>query len=183
VVSHATLRATNSSNLGASAISFVPLAKGIAISSSVYDIRCSYMRGRAVVTNTAPTSAYRNAGRPEVIFVLERMIDIACRRHGFDRFEIRRRKLVPPEAMPRRAVVIVLRRQFIGARGAFLEGLGSVPLQHQVGGSPDVDLGYHAGKLYGCDLQIFNTKDCIAFNHSCLGMAGWWRCVKVAALR
>jgi multimeric flavodoxin WrbA len=57
------LRATNTSNLGASAISFVPLAKGIAISSSVYDIPCSYMRGRAVVTNTAPTLAYRSAGR------------------------------------------------------------------------------------------------------------------------
>jgi CO/xanthine dehydrogenase Mo-binding subunit len=28
------------------------------------------MRGRAVVTNTAPTSAYRSAGRPEVVFVL-----------------------------------------------------------------------------------------------------------------
>ena len=94
------LRATNTSNLGASAISFVPLAKGIAISSSVYDIPCSYMRGRAVVTNTAPTSAYRSAGRPEVVFVLERMIDIACRRHGFDRLEIRRRNLIPPKAMP-----------------------------------------------------------------------------------
>jgi carbon-monoxide dehydrogenase large subunit len=96
------LRATNTSNLGASAISFVPLAKGIAISSSVYDIPCSYMRGRAVVTNTAPTSAYRSAGRPEVVFVLERMIDIACRRHGFDRLEVRRRNLVPPKAMPYR---------------------------------------------------------------------------------
>ena len=60
------LRATNTSNLGASAVSFVPLAKGIAISSSVYDIPCSCMRGRAVVTNTVPTSAYRSAGRPEV---------------------------------------------------------------------------------------------------------------------
>src|SRR5207302_5274473 len=96
------LRATNTSNLGASAISFVPLAKGIAISSSVYDIPCSYMRGRAVVTNTAPTSAYRSAGRPEVMFILERMIDIACRRHGFDRLELRRRNLVPPDAMPYR---------------------------------------------------------------------------------
>ena len=96
------LRAVNTSNLGASAISLVPLAKGIAISSSVYDIPCSYMRGRAVVTNTAPTTAYRSAGRPEVVFVLERLIDIACRRHGFDRIEIRRRNLVPPEAMPYR---------------------------------------------------------------------------------
>jgi carbon-monoxide dehydrogenase large subunit len=96
------LRAVNTSNLGASAISFVPLAKGIAVSSSVYDIPTSHMRGRAVVTNTSPTSAYRSAGRPEVMFVLERLIDIACRRHGFDRIEIRRRNLVTPEAMPYR---------------------------------------------------------------------------------
>jgi aerobic carbon-monoxide dehydrogenase large subunit len=96
------IRAVNTSNLGASAISFVPLAKGIAVSSSVYDIPASHMRGRAVVTNTAPTSAYRSAGRPEVMFVLERLIDIACRRHGFDRIEIRQRNLVTPEAMPYR---------------------------------------------------------------------------------
>jgi carbon-monoxide dehydrogenase large subunit len=94
------LRATNTSNLGASAISFVPLAKGIAVSSSVYHIPVAYMRGHGVVTNTAPTSAYRSAGRPEVMFVLERMIDIACRRHGFDRLALRRRNLVRPEAMP-----------------------------------------------------------------------------------
>jgi aerobic carbon-monoxide dehydrogenase large subunit len=96
------IRAVNTSNLGASAVSFVPLAKGIAISSGVYDIPASHMRGRAVVTNTAPTSAYRSAGRPEVMFVLERMIDIACRRHGFDRLELRRRNLVLPAAMPYR---------------------------------------------------------------------------------
>ncbi len=96
------LRAVNTSNLGASAISFVPLAKGIAVSSSVYHIPTSYMRGVGVVTNTSPTSAYRSAGRPEVVFVLERMIDIACRRHGFGRLELRRRNLVPPDAMPYR---------------------------------------------------------------------------------
>ena len=96
------LRAINTSNLGASTISFVPLAKGIAVSSSVYHIPTSYMRGIGVITNTAPTSAYRSAGRPEVMFVLERMIDIACRRHGFDRLELRRRNLVSPDAMPYR---------------------------------------------------------------------------------
>ena len=94
--------ATNISNLGASAISFVPLAKGIAVSSSVYSIPVSYMRGVAVVTNTTPSSAYRSAGRPEVVFVLERLIDIACRRHGFDRLDLRLRNLVPHEAMPYR---------------------------------------------------------------------------------
>ncbi|MBV9860386.1 MAG: xanthine dehydrogenase family protein molybdopterin-binding subunit [Alphaproteobacteria bacterium] len=96
------LRGVNISNLGASAISFVPLAKGIAVSSSVYRIPSSFMRGIGVTTNTAPTSAYRSAGRPEVMFVIERMIDIACRRHGFDRVALRRRNLVAPEAMPYR---------------------------------------------------------------------------------
>lgn len=96
------LRAINTSNLGSSAISFVPLAKGIAVSSSVYHIPASYMRGVGVTTNTSPTSAYRSAGRPEVMFVLERMIDIACRRHGFDRVDLRRQNLVPPDAMPYR---------------------------------------------------------------------------------
>jgi carbon-monoxide dehydrogenase large subunit len=96
------LRAVNTSNLGASAISFVPLAKGIAVSSSVYRIPLSHMRGLGVVTNTAPTSAYRSAGRPEVMFVLERLIDIACRRHGFDRLAMRLQNLVPPDAMPYR---------------------------------------------------------------------------------
>ena len=96
------LRAVNTSNLGASAISFVPLAKGIAVSSSVYHIPTSHMRGVGVMTNTTPTSAYRSAGRPEVMFVLERMIDIACRRHGFDRLELRRRNLISPDEMPYR---------------------------------------------------------------------------------
>src|SRR4029077_18853569 len=51
------LRAVNTSNLGASTISFVPLAKGIAVSSSVYHIPVSYMCGVGVTTNTSPTSA------------------------------------------------------------------------------------------------------------------------------
>jgi carbon-monoxide dehydrogenase large subunit len=72
------LHALNTSNLGASAISFVPLAKGIAVYPSVYHIPASCIRGIGVVTNTAPTSAYRSAGRPEVMFVLERLIGCAA---------------------------------------------------------------------------------------------------------
>jgi CO/xanthine dehydrogenase Mo-binding subunit len=49
------------------------------------------MRGRAVLSHTAPTTPYRSAGRPEVIFAIERLIDLAARRHGFDRVAIRRR--------------------------------------------------------------------------------------------
>ena len=46
----------------------------------------------------------------------------------------------------RPADVIVLRGEFVGARGAFLNGPVAIPLEHEVGGSPDVDLGYHGGQ-------------------------------------
>jgi carbon-monoxide dehydrogenase large subunit len=96
------LRGFNVSNVGAYTVSFTPLAKGIGISSSVYHVPVSAMRGRAVLTTTPPTYPYRAAGRPEVIYVLERLIDIAARRHGFDRVALRRRNLVPAAAMPYR---------------------------------------------------------------------------------
>src|SRR5712692_10003644 len=96
------LRGVNTSNLGAHAVSFTPLAKGVGVSSSVYRIPASFMRARAVVSTTSPTSPYRSAGRPEVMFVIERLIDLAARRHGFDRVELRRRNLVPADAMPYR---------------------------------------------------------------------------------
>src|SRR5262245_11141291 len=68
------LRGTNTSNVGAHAVSFIPLAKGIGVLPSVYRIPTALMDGRAVLTNTAPTTPYRSAGRPEVMFVIERLI-------------------------------------------------------------------------------------------------------------
>ncbi|MFM9883198.1 MAG: xanthine dehydrogenase family protein molybdopterin-binding subunit [Burkholderiales bacterium] len=95
-------RGINTSNVGAFGVSFVPLAKGSEMSSSVYDIAAAHMVQRAVHTNTSPTTPYRSAGRPEVMYVIERLIDIAAQRHGFDRIDIRRRNLVPSAAMPYR---------------------------------------------------------------------------------
>src|SRR5437763_4658483 len=96
------LRGVNTSNVGAHAVSFIPLAKGIAVLPSVYHIAAASLRGRAVLSNTSPTYPYRSAGRPEVMFVIERLIDLAARHHGFDRVELRRRNLVPAGAMPYR---------------------------------------------------------------------------------
>jgi aerobic carbon-monoxide dehydrogenase large subunit len=96
------LRGVNTSNVGAHAVSFIPLAKGVAVLPSVYHIPAAYIRARAVLTNTPPTAPYRAAGRPEVLFVIERLIDLAARRHGFDRVALRRRNLVPASAMPYR---------------------------------------------------------------------------------
>ncbi len=99
------LRAANTSNVGAHAVSFHPLNKGMALTGTVYRVPTVSIRGRAVVTNTSPTTPYRSAGRPEIMFVTERLIDLAARRHGFDRLELRRKNLVPASAMPYRNAV------------------------------------------------------------------------------
>jgi carbon-monoxide dehydrogenase large subunit len=83
-------------------VSFHPLNKGMALTGTVYRVPAVAVHGRAVVTNTSPTTPYRSAGRPEIMFVTERLIDLAARRHGFDRLELRRKNLVPAEAMPYR---------------------------------------------------------------------------------
>ncbi len=94
------LRATNLSNLGAYAASFVPLTKGTELMTSIYRTPVARARARAVYSNTPSTAPYRSAGRPEVMFVMERLIDRAARDAGFDRVALRRRNLIPPEALP-----------------------------------------------------------------------------------
>src|SRR3989442_5763704 len=98
-------RGANTSNVGAHAVSFHPLNKGMALAATVYRVPAVSMRGRAVVTNTAPTTPYRSAGRPEIMFVVERLTAFAARRRGFDRFELRRKNLVAASAMPYRNAV------------------------------------------------------------------------------
>src|SRR5215831_4853388 len=94
------IRGSNLSNLGGHATAFGPLQKGIGLMSNVYAIPALHFRGRGAVTNTVPTTPLRSAGRPEVIFVVERLVDLAADRLGIDTAELRRRNLVPPAAQP-----------------------------------------------------------------------------------
>src|SRR5712691_3058530 len=54
----------------------------------------------AVVTNKSPVSPYRGAGQPEATFARERLLDMAALELGLDPADIRRRNLLPPEALP-----------------------------------------------------------------------------------
>jgi aerobic carbon-monoxide dehydrogenase large subunit len=94
------VRGVNLSNIGAYTAHFTPLRKGLGIMSGVYQIPAVHFRGAAVMTNTPPTTPYRSAGRPEAIYVIERLIDIAADEYGFDPVELRRRNLVPPQSFP-----------------------------------------------------------------------------------
>ena len=61
-----------------------------------------HVRVRSAYTNTAPTDAYRGAGRPENVYLLERLIDKAAHELGLDPAALRRRNLVAADAMPYR---------------------------------------------------------------------------------
>ena len=96
------MRGTNIVDSGAYPVSFGPLHKGVEIMSSIYHVPHVHFRACATLSNTAPTRPYRSSGRPEAMFVVERLIDIAARECGFDRVALRRRNLVPESAMPYR---------------------------------------------------------------------------------
>lgn len=68
--------------------------------AGVYDIPTIYAESCGIMTHTVPTAAYRGAGRPEATYTIERLIDVAARELGIDPYELRRRNLIPPEAMP-----------------------------------------------------------------------------------
>jgi carbon-monoxide dehydrogenase large subunit len=68
--------------------------------SSVYRIPAIGIDVKMVLTNTAPLGPYRGAGRPEAIYLIERLIDGAARHMGIDRVSLRRRNFIPPKAMP-----------------------------------------------------------------------------------
>ena len=70
------------------------------VSTSIYDIRTIDFQFDAVLTNTTPTAAYRGAGRPEAIYLIERLFDAAARQTGIDPVEIRRRNLIAASQMP-----------------------------------------------------------------------------------
>jgi carbon-monoxide dehydrogenase large subunit len=97
------LRVDTVANIGAYVSTFgaaIPSAIYSALLAGVYRTPAIHVRSTGVFTNTLPTDAYRGAGRPEACYVLERLADEAARALELDRVEIRRRNLVPVEAMP-----------------------------------------------------------------------------------
>ena len=68
--------------------------------TGVYDITNTYFRVVGLFTNTAPVDAYRGAGRPEGIFIMERLIDHASRILGIDQVELRKRNFIQPDQFP-----------------------------------------------------------------------------------
>ena len=84
---------------------FIPSLGQMRATTGPYHVPQVVLSVKGVFTNTAPTDAYRGAGRPEAIYMLERMVDTAARMIGLDPAELRRRNFVPSERMPYRTAV------------------------------------------------------------------------------
>jgi aerobic carbon-monoxide dehydrogenase large subunit len=82
----------------------VPTVGYAKMAPSVYAIPAMHIRVRGVFTNTAPTEAYRGAGKPEALFALERLIDVAAHEMGIEPAALRRRNLIKPAMMPYKTV-------------------------------------------------------------------------------
>jgi carbon-monoxide dehydrogenase large subunit len=75
-------------------------ANGMLIGAGVYQVPAVYGRHRQVMTNTAPTDAYRGAGRPEAVYIVERLVDAAAALLGRDPLKLRRKNAIRSDQMP-----------------------------------------------------------------------------------
>ncbi len=78
----------------------IPLVLGPFVQSGVYDLPLVHYEVKSVMTNTAPVGAYRGAGRPEGVFIVERLMDAAARQTGIDPRTIRKVNYVKPAQLP-----------------------------------------------------------------------------------
>ena len=70
------------------------------VMTGCYDIPTAYLHVEGVYTNTTQVDAYRGAGRPEAIYLLERAMDYAARQMQIDPWELRRRNFIAPADFP-----------------------------------------------------------------------------------
>src|ERR1700709_1281024 len=78
----------------------IPLVLGPFVQTGVYDLPLVHYDIKAVMTNTAPVGAYRGAGRPEGVFIVERLMDAAARQIGIDPRAIRKVNYIKPAQLP-----------------------------------------------------------------------------------
>jgi len=96
------LRWTGSHNVGAyiEGAGCIPILLSLQLAPNAYDIPAVSVTSSLVFTNTAPTVPYRGAGRPEAVYVIERLVDQAAREMRLDPAELRKRNLIQADAFP-----------------------------------------------------------------------------------
>jgi carbon-monoxide dehydrogenase large subunit len=78
----------------------VPSGLGSLAYTNCYDIPAAHVLYRHVYTNTVPMGPYRGAGKPEAVYLMERLVDTAAREMKIDPAELRRRNYIKPASVP-----------------------------------------------------------------------------------
>jgi carbon-monoxide dehydrogenase large subunit len=96
------LRWSGSHNAGAyiEGAGVVMIVFSLKLASTVYDIPAVAVTSSLVFSNTAPTVPYRGAGRPEAVYIMERLVDQAGREMRIDPAELRKKNLIRSDAYP-----------------------------------------------------------------------------------
>ena len=97
------LQVNTVANLGAYLSNFAPFvatSAGVPMLVGCYAVPAAYVEVQGVFTNTSPVDAYRGAGRPEAIYAIERLLDVAAFDLGISPDEIRKRNFIREEQMP-----------------------------------------------------------------------------------
>jgi len=66
----------------------------------VYKVPAYRARGRAIATNKAPTAPYRGVSRPQLVLVMERLMEKGAEALGLDPLNVRRRNLINAHEFP-----------------------------------------------------------------------------------
>lgn len=164
------LHADMAADLGAYCSAFGPAVPTNSISNAmgtVYDVPAVLLEVRGAFTNTLPVDAYRGAGKPEANYIMERLVDAAARRCGFDPVALRRRNLVA--RFPHRSAFGVTMDS-----GGFAEALDAAEALADRAGFAARRAGSEArGKLRGLGLSCFLE--------TARGAPGEWAAVRFAA--
>ncbi|AVT75606.1 putative hypoxanthine oxidase XdhD [Rhodopseudomonas palustris] len=78
----------------------IPLVLGPFVQTGVYHLPVVHFDIKAVMTHTAPVGAYRGAGRPEAVYIVERLMDAAARKLNMDPRAIRKINYIKPSQLP-----------------------------------------------------------------------------------
>jgi carbon-monoxide dehydrogenase large subunit len=126
----------------------IPPANNFPSLVGVYRTPAAYVEITGVHTHTQPLAPYRGAGRPEATYIMERLIDQAAIELDRDRVELRRRNLIPQEAMPFKTALI-----YTYDSGAFEQNMDMVLEKADWKGFPKRrDEAKKRGKLRGISL-------------------------------
>ncbi len=102
------LRVETLANLGAfvsTSAPYIATECGAPLLTGVYAIPAIYAEVHGVFTNTVPVDAYRGAGHPEAIYVVERAIEAVARAIGEDSIAVRKQNFIRPEQLPHTTVL------------------------------------------------------------------------------